>query len=1367
MAIKLPSFLNASKIISKKKDIVQDNIVKKEIPLEKDEKENFAKRLYEPQKQDEPSIERVPNKANNENNSEGFKQITNAIQNNASIQNSHDTQSVSYLKRISDDLYGIKNFLFKMDFDKDTDTNNDTTSGSILDILGSAKDFFKKSKKVPKGLSKLTKTGNTLAKSTINKPVSFAQNSLSKVSKLTSSVSDTATNSISKIKNISIKNNSLKNIGNISKVLADKGSPIMRTAGQMLARSAPALVEGAVAAAPYLAVATAGYVGYKAGEQLNKAMEGTEIGAWKDKLFDSIFSGIDDLTGGLLSGVDPSKRKQAEESDKKKEDDKETLFEKLNENLDSLSDQIKASMGDIEAQDRIFARSATGQSTTTDKVAGSIREGVADLTGIKEGSTSRGGKEFKDKSVMIMDNLMKDFQLTPEQAAGVMGNLGHESGGLKQMQEINPTSGRGGLGWAQWTGDRRKKFEAYAAAHGLSTSSDEANYGYLKEELTTGAEKGAIDRVKQSSDLKGAVYNFERGFERSGDVKNGQVVKPTQYQSRYDYANTALAAYNEAKGIKTSNEVSAKIANETVSNLNSTLVQDTQNAIDRGVKYNYGSKNSSSGSIDCSGWVMELNKKMSSELGDPDTIKQAVNTMDKGAAQGGAAGIIQAVGQATGKELSGNDVNAENLREGMVIGIDHSQSGAKSGAGRYKGIDHITQVVKNPETGEMMISESSSKKGVHLTNANDWLERNKDKPKYAVDPYANIRGEDGTIQTETKPKSIMYDSKTANQYLSNNTQGISTQYGDNNKPVEYSSFVPSTYNQQNFANQGQLNQVSNPSINTGSYSNQSNNIAPYNTISSGTTISNNEIQPVSSMVNTGIDYSTKNDSMSNINSVFREVSNDDTTTNTQQLSSALSSATFNIQNASINNANANINQENQQTGSDESQSTSESNITNDNTNNGYNTSSIVDNSSIINNPTGGILNSISNGIGSILNPISAITNTIGSISANPISSIIGAFTNSANTNQYANNISPITSNLSNEPTSILQNVLSSGLGGITNVAGGLLNSIIGTANASENLYNASPLMTNIVPQNDIRKNSDIANTAQTFFTNNNEIGSKQNSITNDENILSQNNSNLISSIRSLDKRNIVGSNTNQYERDLIPQNNTTQLLNNGINLTRQIGSGDIIGTINNGSDLLNSLSQTYVPQQNQSVTGRYDTNTNNYSLENSLNPNNSIFNNSLSRISATNEGINEYEQPNVTTSATSFFKNERDNNQKTNTLDNYSSQSFVNETNNTKNNKDNNIMNTLSYDTNNITNKLYDNKLERQDSNIGDFITNKTIETDSVVAKRNTPPITIQQPPTQVIQQSGGKTGTVAPMRTKPNDSALRRIFDNMLAQGI
>jgi hypothetical protein len=167
------------------------------------------------------------------------------------------------------------------------------------------------------------------------------------------------------------------------------------------------------------------------------------------------------------------------------------------------------------------------------------RRGILGGTGIAGVPGSFGGPTFGQKAPGIMAQLQRDFGLTKEQAAGVLGNLGHESGGLTQMQERNPRGGgRGGLGWAQWTGPRRKAFEAWAAQNGLNTSSDQANYGFLKHELNT-THSGALNALRKQSTVSGSMMAFERLYEGAG-IKH--------YDSRARYANQAYALANGGGG---------------------------------------------------------------------------------------------------------------------------------------------------------------------------------------------------------------------------------------------------------------------------------------------------------------------------------------------------------------------------------------------------------------------------------------------------------------------------------------------------------------------------------------------------------------------------------------------------------------------------------------------------------------------------------------------------------------------------------------------------------------------------------------------------------------------------------------------------
>lgn len=144
---------------------------------------------------------------------------------------------------------------------------------------------------------------------------------------------------------------------------------------------------------------------------------------------------------------------------------------------------------------------------------------------------------FTDKAPKIMVTLLKDFpQWGPEDAAAVLGNIGAETGGFTALQEIKPMvpGSAGGWGWVQWTGPRRRAFEAYVKRNNLDPSSDLANYKYLFVELT-GSEKGAVAKTAAAKGLQAKTIAFERNFERAG-IKHDDV--------RFRYAQQALAAYN-------------------------------------------------------------------------------------------------------------------------------------------------------------------------------------------------------------------------------------------------------------------------------------------------------------------------------------------------------------------------------------------------------------------------------------------------------------------------------------------------------------------------------------------------------------------------------------------------------------------------------------------------------------------------------------------------------------------------------------------------------------------------------------------------------------------------------------------------------
>lgn len=145
---------------------------------------------------------------------------------------------------------------------------------------------------------------------------------------------------------------------------------------------------------------------------------------------------------------------------------------------------------------------------------------------------------FRATAPRFMRQLMADFAMTAEDAAAVFGNAGHESNGFNNLQEIKPTvpSSRGGWGWFQWTGPRRRAFEAYCERNKLDPAAPETNYAWLFVELS-GSEKRAVAAVKNAVGLRDKVIAFEGAYERAG-VKH--------YDSRLAWAQIALEALSES-----------------------------------------------------------------------------------------------------------------------------------------------------------------------------------------------------------------------------------------------------------------------------------------------------------------------------------------------------------------------------------------------------------------------------------------------------------------------------------------------------------------------------------------------------------------------------------------------------------------------------------------------------------------------------------------------------------------------------------------------------------------------------------------------------------------------------------------------------
>lgn len=160
------------------------------------------------------------------------------------------------------------------------------------------------------------------------------------------------------------------------------------------------------------------------------------------------------------------------------------------------------------------------------------------------------------------------------------------------------------------------------------------------------------------------------------------------------------------------------------------------------VKYQLGAKRSSLGVIDCSGWVCEITEAAFQVI-NSQSGEVVFDTADVRALHDHSDGIISNVEKRTGKILKGDAVSIDNLRPGMLIGIDTGLKAFEKDQERKYGIDHIVQVISNPETGTLSITQSSSSGGgVNAVPLAGWLARWRERGLmsggriFATDPFA-------------------------------------------------------------------------------------------------------------------------------------------------------------------------------------------------------------------------------------------------------------------------------------------------------------------------------------------------------------------------------------------------------------------------------------------------------------------------------------------------------------------------------------------------------------------------------------------------------------------------------------------------------
>lgn len=114
------------------------------------------------------------------------------------------------------------------------------------------------------------------------------------------------------------------------------------------------------------------------------------------------------------------------------------------------------------------------------------------------------------------------FGLEDFQAAAIVGNLDQETGGFKFMQELDPTvkGSKGGYGFAQWTGPRRKAFETWASQNNLDVNSYDANFGFMVHEIQNSDYFiKVMGKLSKTKNIDEATEVFSKGYLKPGIPK--------------------------------------------------------------------------------------------------------------------------------------------------------------------------------------------------------------------------------------------------------------------------------------------------------------------------------------------------------------------------------------------------------------------------------------------------------------------------------------------------------------------------------------------------------------------------------------------------------------------------------------------------------------------------------------------------------------------------------------------------------------------------------------------------------------------------------------------------------------------------------
>jgi len=245
---------------------------------------------------------------------------------------------------------------------------------------------------------------------------------------------------------------------------------------------------------------------------------------------------IQALQSGGVQGASALKQARASrglagrqvDTQKISDEDVESVQEKLLKRFSDVREDNESSKSELASFISKLEESGIG----IDPVTQEIESPAEDVSNLEV------SKKPMETAFKLIDDLKSNYNMTTEQAAGFVGNLWHETGGFKFMQELKPTvkGSRGGTAFAMWTGPRRTQFEnLLEELGGLPADSYEGNWAMITEEFDT-TERGALNKILEATTVEDAATTTSKFYLRPG--------KP-MLDKRIQNANMIYKAYQE------------------------------------------------------------------------------------------------------------------------------------------------------------------------------------------------------------------------------------------------------------------------------------------------------------------------------------------------------------------------------------------------------------------------------------------------------------------------------------------------------------------------------------------------------------------------------------------------------------------------------------------------------------------------------------------------------------------------------------------------------------------------------------------------------------------------------------------------------